>query len=35
MSDIAIDFQRARINMVESQVKPGGVRQYENLGYYV
>ena len=26
MSDIAIDFQRARINMVESQVKPGGVR---------
>ncbi len=26
MSDIAIDYQRARVNMVESQVKPGGVR---------
>ncbi|MGC6472125.1 MAG: protein-L-isoaspartate O-methyltransferase family protein [Parvibaculales bacterium] len=29
MSDIAIDYQRARINMVESQVKPGGVRNMD------
>ncbi|MGC6511544.1 MAG: protein-L-isoaspartate O-methyltransferase family protein [Parvibaculales bacterium] len=29
MSDISIDYQRARINMVESQVKPGGVRNMD------
>lgn len=29
MSDISIDYQRARVNMVESQVKPGGVRNMD------